>query len=183
MRKLLLITILFLGLAESGYGLWIPAKAWLSQQLIDSAWNASRQSQQRVKPWSWADTWPVLQLSWKDEQLIVLNGTSGQAMAFAPGFMTQSQPPGKAGNTILSAHRDTHFEFLKEVKIGELVNLQDIQGRNHQYRISQTNVVDSRYYRLRVEADTDILTLVTCYPFEQISAGGTQRFIVTATRV
>ena len=38
-------------------------KWWLAPILIERAWTESRTHATEVKPWPWADTWPVARLS------------------------------------------------------------------------------------------------------------------------
>jgi sortase A len=176
-----LIGILFLGLAEFSYGFWIPAKAWLSQVLLAQAWQSSQRDQTVHKPWPWADTWPVFKLIVEDtgQSLFVLQGDTGQALAFGPGFNPQSHRPGKSGNTIISAHRDTHFGFLADVEIGQQLQLEDTNGRRHSYVVAGLDIVDSRKNRIQIDDENDLLTLVTCYPFKRILPGGHLRYLVT----
>jgi len=185
MKRFIFVGILLLGLANLGYGAWIPAKAWLSQVLLANAWQRSMQNGQAYKPWPWADTWPVLKLTHKntDTDLVVLQGDTGQALAFGPGLTAQSAMPGKTGNTIVSAHRDTHFDFLQQVEAGDTIELQDRLGNFYQYKLIAMDIADSNTTRLQINTPDDRITLVTCYPFNQINAGGSLRYIVTGVRL
>ncbi|MCW8963514.1 MAG: class GN sortase [Gammaproteobacteria bacterium] len=185
MKRLVFIGILFLGLAEFGYGAWIPAKAWLSQVLLTHAWQETLENGQSNKPWPWADTWPVLRFTHEPSStnLLVLQGDSGQALAFGPGLTSQSPMPGSTGNTIISAHRDTHFGFLQQAKAGDMIELQDRQGNHYQYQLIAMDIVDSKTTQLQIDTPDDRVTLVTCYPFNQITTGGSLRYVVTGEKV
>jgi len=52
-------------------------------------------SEREVKPWSWADTWPVARIEVKrlHASAIVLAGSSGQALAFGPGHVELAPMP------------------------------------------------------------------------------------------
>lgn len=184
MRNLILTGILFLGLAEFSYGVWIPAKAWLSQILLDQAWQDSQLQRTDIKPWPWADTWPVLKLTEvaSNESILVLHGDSGQALAFGPGLNSQSHRPGQPGNTIISGHRDTHFNFLAQLKAGQQLRLEDRNRRHHIYTIKSVDIVDSRKTRIAIATEQDLLTLVTCYPVNGIAPAGSRRYVVTGIR-
>ena len=52
-------TLALAGLVLVGQGLWIHAKALLAQVLLERAFAQTLQTGHDVKPWSWADTWPV----------------------------------------------------------------------------------------------------------------------------
>src|SRR4051794_31690320 len=47
------------GLFLVGQGLWIHAKGLLAQVLLERAFTETLVTGRPVKPWSWADTWPV----------------------------------------------------------------------------------------------------------------------------
>ena len=173
---------LVIGAWQFGQGIYIYVKAELAQYLLASAWEESKQTQQPVKPWSWADTWPVARLTvpTHDIDLIVLAGDTGRTLAFGPGYNLASVTPGDTGNSIISAHRDTHFEFLKDVVTGDEIIVENQQGIKKVYIVSSTHVVDSRDAYISVDDDSAALTLVTCFPFDTITTGGPLRFVVVA---
>ena len=45
------------------------------------------------------------------------------------------------------------------------------------------DVVDSRRGSLLLDTDTPVLSLVTCYPFDEADVGGPMRYVVTAKRL
>tara|TARA_R110000782_G_scaffold44075_3_gene98758 strand:+ start:672 stop:1187 length:516 start_codon:yes stop_codon:yes gene_type:complete len=168
-----------------GQGAYIPAKAWLAQELMQRAWIRSAAGETRVAPWPWADTWPVARLVAMSGKvnLVVLAGGSGRTLAFGPGHLSASVLPGETGNTVIAGHRDTHFRFLKDVEPGELLTLESTNGQKFTYRIVATDIVDSRTDSLLLDTHTATLSLVTCYPFDAREAGGPLRFVVTATKL
>ena len=68
--------LLCLGFWQLGQGAYIPAKAWVAQELMQRAWHRSLNGELQAAPWPWADTWPVARLTAKDGdvELIVLEG-------------------------------------------------------------------------------------------------------------
>ena len=78
------LVLTLIGLILFGDGAYIHAKAWLAQVLLARAFDRSVANGMAVKPWSWADTWPVARIEVKriGASAIVLEGTSGQALAF-----------------------------------------------------------------------------------------------------
>src|SRR5581483_5063667 len=98
------------GLLLFGHGGYIHAKALLAQVLLDRAFTESIVTHHPVKPWSWADTWPVARIEVKrlNASAIVLAGSSGQALAFGPGHVELTPDAGERGVAVYSAHRDTH---------------------------------------------------------------------------
>ena len=173
--------IMGLGVWQLGHGVWIYAKAELAQYLLRRAWERTLQGEAHVKPWPWADTWPMgrLQMPKYGVDLIRLAGASGRTLAFGPGHASSSALPGQSGTIILSAHRDTHFRFLARMRKGDEVFVEGPEKRSYRYRVTRTDIVDARKTTI-ASSDEDVLVLVTCYPFDTIIAGGPMRYIVTA---
>jgi sortase A len=171
-----------LGAWQLGAAAKIQAKAWLAQVLLERAWAASLAGAEGVRPWPWADTWPVarLQAPGLGVERIVLAGASGRTLAFGPGHMDGSAAPGAPGHSILSGHRDTHFRFLKDLAPGDALRVQGPDGAWRNYRVSATEVIDARHARLLPDDATPRLSLVTCYPFDAITPGGPLRYVVSA---
>ena len=48
------------------------------------------------------------------------------------------------------------------------------------YEVANLDVIDSERAELRLDADESIVVLVTCYPFEAVTVGGSLRYVVTA---
>ena len=177
--------LLALGFWQLGQGAYIPAKAWLAQELMQRAWLRVTAGEDRAAPWPWADTWPVARLTsnTRGVDLIVLAGDSGRTLAFGPGHLGASAMPGDTGNAILAGHRDTHFAFLREVAPGERLGVETIAGASYVYEVVDTAIVDSRTGSLVLDTDLAMLTLVTCYPFDALEPGGPLRYVVTARRL
>jgi sortase A len=185
-RRVLVLAVAVLagiGFWQLGQGLWIHAKARLAQHLLHRAWARTLVGESAVKPWPWADTWPVarLQIPAHGVDLIVLAGVSGRTLAFGPGHVGGSALPGAPGTAIVTAHRDTHFRFLGRVKPGDEI-IVEVPGRpRSRLWVTGMSVVDSRTAVIRTEPQSASLVLMTCYPFEGILPGGPLRYTVTAS--
>ena len=168
---------------QLGQGSYIYIKAQLAQYLIASAWQQAATEHRQVKPWVWADMWPVAKLvvAQHDIEQYVLAGTSGESLAFGPGHVFASASPTAAGNTIIAAHRDTHFSFLQHMQKGELISIMSVNGAQRDYVVQEIRVVDKNDVAWLHEHNADYqLSLVTCYPFNAIQPGGNLRFVVRA---
>jgi sortase A len=162
-------------------GSWIHIKAQVAQWLLQDAWQKTQQDGGIHKPWKWADHWPVARLMVAHLQVdqVVLEGDSGNVLAFAPGHNARSASPGSHGTIVISGHRDTHFSFLRHLQPGQMVELQTPSGKRR-YRISGSQVVDVNTTRINVGSGINQLLLVTCYPFDAVVAGGPLRYVATA---
>jgi sortase A len=177
--------MLLLGVWQGAEALYIPAKAWLAQRLLERAWSATAAGESSVKPWPWADTWPVARLRAPrlDVDLIVLDGASGRTLAFGPALAHGSARPGASGASVIAGHRDTHFRFLRTLTVGDELELRDPRGLRETFVVSAVEVADSSASRVRVDGAGRALVLVTCYPFDAIVPGGVMRYVVTARSV
>lgn len=184
-RMIAVSCLLCFGFWQLGQGAYIPAKAWMAQELMQRAWRKTSMPHDKQPPWPWADTWPVARLTARggDVELIVLSGSSGRTLAFGPGHMSASVLPGEVGNSVIAGHRDTHFQFLKHAAIGDALKLETADGRHHYYRVIGLDVVDSRRGSLVLDTERAMLSLVTCYPFDAADPGGPMRFVATAELV
>jgi len=182
MRRVIPGVVLLLGIVQAAQGGWIHAKALLAQVLLESAWQRTLAGETEVRPWSWADTWPVARLRFPDQgaSMVVLEGASDRVMAFAPGRLHGSAYPGQPGACVIAGHRDTHFAVLEKVKTGDLVLLEDAAATLHEYRVTGTAVVDQNEVGVLECDDERCLVLVTCWPFAAIQPGSHKRFVVLA---
>lgn len=177
--------LVVVGVLEVVRGLWIPAKAELAQVLMQRAWRQTRAGRAAVRPWPWADTWPVarLRLPGRGADLIVLAGASGATLAFAPGHLDGTARPGGDGVCVIAGHRDTHFAVLEDLEAGERVVLEDPAGTSHHYVVLSAGVVHESETAALGRAGPGSLALVTCWPFGGLRAGGDERYVVWAVAV
>jgi len=169
-------------------GAWVHAKAELAQHLLESAWEQTQAmgGAAAVRPWPWADTWPVARLHFPrlGASFIVLAGDSGSSLAFGPGHNGATAPPGRPGTSVISGHRDTHFSGLGRLRVGDCVEVERPDGIRVVYRIAALEVADTRRDRLAAGAVPGALppslALVTCWPFDAIQPGGPLRYVVSA---
>lgn len=174
-----------IGVLQFGRGVCIYAKAELAQLLIERAWVRKLAGEAQPKPWPWADTFPVARLDAPAQRvsLYVLAGSSGRTLAFGPGHETGTPLPGTRGNSVIGGHRDTHLAFLRNVRRGDLIRVQRSDGRWVSYRVSELDVLNRRDTWVLAGDEESRLTLVTCWPFDALVAGGPERYVVIAEAI
>ena len=182
LRFILLLLLAVVGLILFGQGAYIHAKALVAQVLLERAFENTLATGEATKPWSWADTWPVARIEVKrlHARAIVLAGSSGQALAFGPGHVEHTPDAGERGVAVYSAHRDTHFAFLKNVVIGDEIDVTRHDGRTFRYRVDNTSVVRFDASGIDPLVDGHELVLSTCWPFDAMTQGP-ERYLVHAT--
>ncbi len=174
--------LMLAGVWQIAQGAYIHAKAQFAQYLMRKSWDKMLAGAKEVKPWPWADTWPVARLEMfrLGVDQFVLAGASGRTLAFGPGHLTGSPLPAEQGNTVFSGHRDTHFKFLQHLQLGDEVVITAADGAQFRYEISSAAVVNYQDTRVTMGSDDRKFTLVTCYPFRSINPGGDKRYVVIA---
>ena len=183
-RFVLPLILALAGLILLGQGAYIHAKALVAQILLERAFEETIATGRETKPWSWADTWPVarIEVNRLHASAIALAGSSGQALAFGPGHVEGTPDAGERGVAVYSAHRDTHFAFLKDIVIGDEINVTRQDGRTFRYRVDTTAVVRFDASGIDPLATGHQLALSTCWPFDALTQGP-ERYLVHATMI
>jgi len=167
------LVLALIGAILFGDGAYIHAKAWVAQVLLDRAFDKSLASGEVVKPWSWADTWPVARIEVKriGASAIVLESASGQALAFGPGHLQQTVDAGERGIAVYAGHRDTHFRFLRHVAIGDVIEITRRDGKRFRYHADASAIVRFDESGIDPKAQDFELVLTTCWPFDAVTSG------------
>ncbi len=108
----------------------------------------------------------------------VLPGTDDRTLDRAVGHIDDTAPPGADGNSGIAGHRDGFFRGLKDIAVGDVIELETAKIKEV-YRVERTWVVDPEDVSVLDPTPTRALTLVTCYPFYYIGPAP-RRFIVRA---
>lgn len=180
------------GLALAVHALWLPTKAWLAHQLINHSWQHLRITGQALKPWPWADTAAVAQLSFLriKEDIIVLNQADASSLAFSVGLVSPFNQVDDESTIVIAGHQDSHFSLLANVKVGDKLKLTSAEGQVHHYQVYGSEVVDQTA-KLSVDPNQGGLVLITCYPFSGLTnidtftdvGPSSQRLLIYALRL
>jgi sortase A len=118
-------------------------------------------------------TLPTLKLSWP-----IYQGTTDAELAKGVGHYAKSVLPGQNDNSVLSGHRTTVFNKLGQLKRGQLILVKTSAGV-FTYKIRAFRVVLKTDRTVIVPTTHAVLTLTTCYPFNNLGAT-THAFVVSA---
>ncbi|KQV28466.1 sortase, marine proteobacterial type [Rhizobium sp. Root1203] len=185
-EKAIAISIAILALYGAiliGDGLYIKAKAELSQFLLKRAFAAELRGED-AKPWPWADFTTEAEISAPrlGKHAIVLSGASGEALAFGPAWLTSTPQPGEEGTSVIAAHRDTHFRWLKDVQPDDEIEVTRRDGKVLTFKTGKGRVVPWDQSGIDPAAHGRHLVLATCWPFGA-KERGPLRYIVEAELV
>src|SRR5262249_31287164 len=92
------------------------------------------------------------------------------------GWISGTAKPGELGNVGIAGHRDGFFRGLKDISIGDAINL-NTTTRIPRYRVNQIEIVDPDNVWVLKARQAPSITLVTCYPFYFVG-NAPLRFIV-----
>jgi sortase A len=87
--------------------------------------------------------------------------------------------PDQGGNTGIAGHRDGFFRALKDIKVGDRIEIRT-RVKVHRYRVTSIDIVDQADNRLLADTELPVVTLVTCYPFYYLGSAP-QRYIVAGS--
>lgn len=108
----------------------------------------------------------------------VLEGTDDITLNRGVGHIAGTALFGENRNVGLAGHRDGFFRGLKDIKVGDRIDL-DEPGRVETYVVDRLEIVSPKDVSVLRSNSQPTLTLVTCYPFYYIGSAP-QRFIVHA---
>jgi sortase A len=104
-------------------------------------------------------TLPSLGLTWA-----IFQGTEKSQLAKGVGHFLGSVLPGEHDNSVLAGHRESVFNRLGELVLGDLISVSTSAGK-FEYQIREFRIVERSDRTVIVPTPTAVLTLVTCYPF------------------
>jgi sortase A len=108
----------------------------------------------------------------------IFEGTDEVTLNRGAGHIADTALPGAAGNSGVAGHRDRFFRPLKDIAIGDRIEL-DTLHQTDIYRVERTWIVDPTDVWVLDPTLDRTLTLVSCYPFYFVGPAP-KRFIVRA---
>jgi sortase A len=109
----------------------------------------------------------------------VFEGTDDLTLNRGVGRIEGTAMPGSDGNIGIAGHRDGFFRGLKDISVGDEVDLLTTKESSI-YIVDQIEIVDPYNVKVLQPRKTPSLTLVTCYPFYFLG-DAPNRYIVHAS--
>ena len=123
----------------------------------------------------------LLRIGRIDLQAPVLDGTDDLTLNRGTGWISGTALPGEQGNIGIAGHRDSFFRGLKDLRIGDTLDLVT-QDKKQTFVVDDMRVVSPDDVSVLKPRAAPSLTLVTCYPFYFVGSAP-QRYIVQASLV
>ena len=106
----------------------------------------------------------ILSIDKLDLKVPVYNGTDEINLNRGAGRIKGTAKVGAPGNLGIAAHRDGFFRVLKDIEIGDSIDMLTMQGKT-EFVVSSITIVDPTDISVLAPTDDQTITLVTCYPF------------------
>ncbi|HEY6304538.1 MAG TPA: class D sortase [Terriglobales bacterium] len=155
-----------------------------SVALTSAAPDFSLWSERRIKDYqeSLAARFPpaiaILRIPKIHVEVPVLEGTDDLSLNRGVGHVAGTARPGENGNVAIAGHRDGFFRGLKDVGLGDTIEMVTPR-RTETYVIRHITIVDPNDVSVLRPTPRASLTLVTCYPFYFLGSAP-KRYIVQA---
>lgn len=112
--------------------------------------------------------------------VMIVQGDGSRDLRRALGHIPGTALPWQPGNVGIAGHRDTFFRPLRLIRPNDTITLSTLEGA-YRYRVISTEVVTPGDIQVLRPTTSDVLTLVTCFPFYYVGSAP-KRFIVRAQR-
>lgn len=145
-----------------------------------SLWSASRiEAYRKSVESSQEEVLGILRIDRVGLAVPVLRGTAGPTLDVGVGWIEGTASLGSRGNVGIAGHRDGFFRNLKDVVVGDVIEVEGPEGENR-FVVRDTQVVEPDAIQVLSPTEEPTLTLVTCYPFYFVGSAP-KRYIVRAT--
>jgi sortase A len=168
---------------QDGIAVFTQARSATPELPDQSRWSRGRVLAYANRVAAEPDTLPeaVLRIPGVKLAVPVYPDTSEHNLNRGAGLIAGTAQPWAAGNIGIAAHRDGFFRALKNVAVGDRLEIELLSG-TRVYRVSALSIVNPSDMRPLRTTDHSIVTLVTCYPFYFVG-NAPQRYIVRAVAV
>jgi sortase A len=111
-------------------------------------------------------------------QVPIYNGTDDVTLDRGAGRIKGMAKMDEVGNLGISGHRDGFFRGMKDVQVGDDIDIQTTRGTEN-YEVTSITIIPKEDASVLAPTTEKILTIVTCYPFYFVGHAP-KRLIVTA---
>jgi len=160
---------------------WGDSGSWLKQALLARAWERSVAAGRHVKPWPWADAWPVARLTVPllGIERYVLSAGDGAA-GLGARHMGGTALPGEAGNSVIGSLQGKDLAFLRDLPAQTTIEVESMDGHGHRYTVRYAQGLDPRDVWITKQEGPERLTLITCSPSGARRPSEDQCYVVSA---
>jgi sortase A len=112
-------------------------------------------------------------------QAPLFEGTDDVTLDRGLGRIAGTAFPNESGNVGIAGHRDGFFRPLKDIRVGDTIDVETFEELVR-YQVDRIDIVTPSNVEVLRAGSKATLTLITCYPFYFVGHAP-QRFVVTAS--
>lgn len=146
--------------------------------LASQVWVSTQEDEMPVAPDMESLPIALLRIGRVGLEVPVYADTTERNLNRGAGWVQGTAAPDDGGNIAIAAHRDGYFRALKDVAVGDVLELESIT-QERLYRVTEISIVEPGDTSSLSATETAAVTLVTCYPFYFVGHAP-QRYIVRA---
>jgi len=171
--------LLFVAMWQLGQAGLLAAKAWAAPILLEYAFDMSEQTRQPVRPWPWADSYPIMRMAVPRLQTerFILSQSNMRNLAFGPTLQVYGK------HQVMFGHRDTHFNFLKNLTLKDEILVTPVGQNITRWQVMDLRIMDADDLYVPDQSQDRLILLVTCYPFDGITENSDLRYVVRLKEV
>lgn len=155
------------------------ARRLLDESPDQSLWSEQRKTDYRRSLEEDAGaTLAVLRIPSVNIEVPVYDSVEETALNRGTGHVGSTTRPEENGNIAIAGHRDGFFRGLKDIAVGDRIELATLAG-NREFEVASLQIVNPLDVSVLDPTENTVLTLITCYPF-YFSGPAPDRFIVRA---
>lgn len=124
------------------------------------------------------EAWGRIEVERLGLRAFIAEGVDSRTLQVAVGHVPTSAFPDEGGNVALAGHRDSFFRPLSGLVSGDVVTLVTLRGAFN-YQVESIEIVTPDRIDVIAPRAENVLTLVTCYPFD-VLGHAPLRFIARA---
>jgi LPXTG-site transpeptidase (sortase) family protein len=165
---LMLLGVLLLAYVTSQYvGMFMEQRRLARQWQEENARALASQNAQKAPLTVVDDGLTRISIPKIELDAVVVSGTTRKQLAIAPGHLTDTATPGEDGNAVITAHRDTFFRNIYELRKGDSILIRR-RGEVYKFEVTGKKVVTPDDISVLRRTNDPRLTLITCYPIYYI---------------
>jgi sortase A len=168
------------GILALGYASYVVADARAYQAIQQSKFETASPSEE-PHPAIEGNAIGEVKIARLGLSVVFVQGDSPRILGRAVGHISKTALPGERGNVVLTAHRDSFFRPLRNIRQGDAITIETLGGE-YKYQVDWTDVVSHSDVRVLEPSSENTLTLVTCFPFYYVGPAP-KRFIVRAHQI
>lgn len=119
-----------------------------------------------------------LRLNGSQQQIPVFSGTAETSLTLGAGHLPETGALNGGGNAAIAGHRDGFFRSLRDVAVGDLLEI-ETPAETTSYRITDLWIVNPEDVWVLEDTPQSSVTLITCHPF-YFAGNAPNRYVVRA---